>query len=80
MLGESSYLDLLEEELKSLGHRLTKIENLDIKLSTRGGGNEINYHDNPNFGTLLFYVFHYEPTHSLNGHPSMTYFIFFLWE
>ena len=30
-----------------------------IKLSTRGGGNEINYHDNPNFGTLLFYVFHY---------------------
>jgi hypothetical protein len=33
--------------------------NLDIKLSTRGGGNEINYHDNPNFGTLLFYVFHY---------------------
>ena len=33
LLGESSYLDLLEEELKSLGHRLTKIENLDIKSS-----------------------------------------------
>ena len=25
----------------------------------RGGGSEIHYQANPNFGTLLFYVFHY---------------------
>ena len=33
--------------------------NLNIKISSRGGGNEINFKDNPNFGTLLFYIFHY---------------------
>ena len=33
--------------------------NLDVKIMKRGGGNEINYQANPNFGTLLFYVFHY---------------------
>ena len=33
--------------------------NLDIEIMKKGGGNEIHYQANPNFGTLLFYVFHY---------------------
>lgn len=33
--------------------------NLNVKIMKRGGGSEIHYKANPNFGTLLFYVFHY---------------------
>ena len=33
--------------------------NLNIKIMNKGGGSEIHYKDNPNFGTLLFYVYHY---------------------
>ena len=33
--------------------------NLNIKISSKGGGSEISFKDNPNFGTLLFYIFHY---------------------
>ena len=33
--------------------------NLDVKIMKKGGGSEIHYQANPNFGTLLFYVFHY---------------------
>ena len=33
--------------------------NLNIKISSKGGGSEISFKDNPNFDTLLFYIFHY---------------------
>ena len=33
--------------------------NLNIKIMKKGGGSEIHYQANPNFGTLLFYVFYY---------------------
>jgi len=33
--------------------------NLNIKIMKKGGGSEIHYKANPNFGTLLFYVFQY---------------------
>ena len=33
--------------------------NLNVKIMKKGGGSEIHYKANPNFGTLLFYVFQY---------------------
>ena len=33
--------------------------NLNVKIMEKGGGSEIHYKANPNFGTLLFYVFQY---------------------
>ena len=69
--GHHEYVEIIESEVCKQQPKYSNLwyynkcdqpqyeNNLDIKLSTRGGGNEINYHDNPNFGTLLFYVFHY---------------------
>ena len=69
--GHHQYVEIIESEVCKQQPKFSNLwyynkcdqpqykNNLDIKLSTRGGGNEINYHDNPNFGTLLFYVFHY---------------------
>ena len=69
--GHHQYVEIIESEVCKNEPKYSSLwyynkcdqpqykNNLDIKFSTRGGGNEINYHDNPNFGTLLFYVFHY---------------------
>ena len=69
--GHHEYVEIIESEVCKQQPKYSNLwyynkcdqpqykNNLNIKLSTRGGGNEINYHDNPNFGTLLFYVFHY---------------------
>ena len=33
--------------------------NLNVEIMKKGGGSEIHYQANPNFGTLLFYIFQY---------------------